>query len=259
MPHRLALPIVLSIALGLLPACFRIDHSSRAVPPSTAVPPALLGEWIGTWEGLPDTSGAVRLTVQELASEPLLRVESDNPCLLPQTFTLFVSATHLELRGSAGSVFAADLDPVGRVLRGTWSCGERHGGWSASWRRELGAIGDISGAWIGHATLTLPLVRTEPIALRLQQGLLGGVLRVTGRVSVPGVIGDMGIDDGEVVWDQGRFEMVLLTDRLETPVVLLAGSGNGQNLVIDDGQLVASTPAGGLLGVGTWRALWTGR
>jgi hypothetical protein len=155
-------------------------------------------------------------------------------------------------------VFAADFGPDLRSLDGTYSCSMGSGTWSASWVRDLGPVGDVTGHWLGTFATTVPVPTNGVLALDLRQEWVHGILRVTGRVSSPSLSEDLVITNGDVVFADGTFQVELFSDPSLAPFVLMTGTGDARTMVIHDGQVVVGIPPGRLLGSGTWRALWTG-
>lgn len=253
--HRCAL----LMPLLLLSGCFKIERQSSGTPvPVTA---RLMGEWLGNWgsDGGMDgaTYGMLVLSVQTFQGRPVLRLESDNPCLLPQDYTLTMVDRHLELRGNGDAVFQADFAADLKSLTGSYSCGLDRGTWSASWVRELAPIGDVSGHWIGTFIATSPVQTTGVLQMDLLQQWVNGSLRVTGRLSSPSLPEELVVTNGDVVFDEGSFQLRLMTDT-SAPFVMMGGSGDAGTLVIDEGEIVLGVPPGTLVGSGTWRAIWTG-
>src|SRR5437870_5500721 len=106
-------------------ACAKLEVSTT---PSPGVPAALQGHWTGQWSSTAGGAhGAIDLRVPEFLDHPVLRLDTDHPCIHPGRYTFVNLGQRFELRLDGEAVFVATLDPAQRTLTGDYQCPEDHG------------------------------------------------------------------------------------------------------------------------------------
>jgi hypothetical protein len=229
--------------VGLSAACVRVQ---RTTTPAGAIPPQLLGSWVGSWQsGQGPGSGGITLDLQAFTARPVVHVEIDNPCLPTAQYSFAVTAERWELRAEGVPVFVATLDPSARMLTGHYECHDDHGTWTARWTHELPPVGDLSGLWTGSARV-VGLGVESPMELELSQQWRQGLLRLDGHVRIPALQLDLLIAEGQVDWLRDRVDLQLRTEAESAPEALLQGSGAPEGdlsgfVVIDDPRVPFST------------------
>lgn len=252
-------PCLLLAALLFVPACIRVDRDVAGTV--GGLPETVLGEWQGTWTSVsPGMSGNgwVTLRLQRFQDLPVIRIDSNNPCLQPGAYSVEVRSREIVLT-SGDARFEAEFAPDWRSLTGTYSCHDDHGIWQSAWSRELAPAGDLTGGWFGTWEPDPPTQGGGELRLVLQQTWVAGSLQVRGTVVVPDLSQDLPITSGEVQWDGPTFRLVLATDTSRTPFLVMTGSGDSSRMNVDPGRFLLGVPPGVLVGTGSWDALWLGR
>lgn len=231
------------LLLALLPALAACGDVKSNIPDSsTAVPPALAGEWTGTWEVAgASSSGTLTLRVQEFDGQPVVQIDTDMPCIAGTTFELQFAATSFTARVGGQQVLDGAVTAPSQ-LGGTFTCAAGQGAWQATRQRVLPPVVDLSGAWSG--ALYLQGATPQPFLLDLTMTLDSGVLRLGGTIDVQGeptaTIVGYGLD-----FDADGYQVFF-----ETTDGRLRAQGNGLYgpLRIENGQwgaFVGNTPIGG--------------
>lgn len=223
--------------LAVVAACGKFEIRSTR---TQGVPPALLGEWRGSWVSTRtgSSTGAVTLRVQEFDAAPVIDLSIDNPCLVPRSYELVLAGAGIDLRADGVVVFHADV-PASGVLQGYYTCAEDEGQWTADWQKALPAIQDLSGAWSG--TLVHSPGVTETLALNLGQELRGGMLVLSGTLALPGLLPVSLPVQGQVHFREGAFDVLLETTAGVQPAVRMAGVGDAVTSAIENGLLQSSS------------------
>lgn len=257
MPTRLA--CLIAVCVLACQACVRIDRrSSNPVPGDLLA--AVAGHWQGTWSSARigsggQSAGTLQLTVQQFGQHPVVQFTTDNPCLPPRSYLLSLEAGGLELR-SGDILFLGSFGGEHRTLAGTYRCDTDDGDWQAVWVTAADPVGDVTGNWLGVFESQEPPVGGG-IALRLEQFWEAGSLRVRGEVdflgqSVGGSPSLMQVTDGRASWQDGRFQVRLVTDQQQEAILILMGDGPAGELLVQ-GQMLLGSP-GGTRANGPWRA-----
>lgn len=249
MPSRPAL-LVLAAVLSSLAGCFKVERQSTT---NQTVAAAWEGEWQGTWNSRNGRdAGFLRLAVQTFDRLPLLRVDTDNPCVRAPSYTFVRDGLQWELTGADGTRFVGTLDPTTRVLKGDYTCAMDGGTWQVAFVRELPQIGDVGGTWTGALITSVPPAEAL-FELELDQVWFQGSLRVLGELRVPGQGLRLPIREGRIEWQEGRFQLVLRTDPAAGPELWLQGVGLESEPRIEDGLLLVDDPRVPFR-IGTWVA-----
>jgi hypothetical protein len=251
---------LLLVPLLCAAACIRVERNATGTV--GGLPEVILGAWHGNWtSAVPSgatTTGWISMRLQRFGNLPVIRIESDNPCLQPEVYRLEVTERRLQLTGTA-AVFTGEFAPDWRSLEGAYSCGVDRGTWRSVWTRAMDPAGDLTGAWLGSYEVDPPASGGGPFTLTLRQEWVQGTLQVRGTVTVPPLTPDLMVIAGEVHWDAGGFQVQLLTDPARAPFVVLTGQGDARRMVVSPGRFLVGTPPGNLLGSGSWDAFWAGR
>jgi hypothetical protein len=217
----------------LFAACGDLDVRSVRAP--QVVPPALIGEWSGTWHADGSgNSGSIVVRVQSFEGEPVVNVQIENPCVEPRTYQLVVTPATFELRADGQTVLAATLGE-GRELIGTYHCSAEDGTWNATWQHDLPEVLDLSGDWSG--TLVVGGQSDRPLALMVSQSVDGGVVLLDGLLDLGDVWPVPVPLRGSVEFRDDGYEVVLSTVPGNQPVLLLTGIGDRDPLRIENGVL----------------------
>jgi len=243
--------------LSLVAACGDIEIQS--VRTGLAIPLAMEGEWTGAWSSANGSNtGSLNLRLQSYAGQAVVAVTINNPCVVPRTYQIFVTSTTIELHADGEVVLAAVLGDD-RTMAGTYRCDQDEGLWQAVWQRDLPPVRDLSGLWEGTVSAAGTGSGTVPLQLILHQSVRGGVVVVDGSLALPGLLGvPLGVT-GSVRFRDGAFDFLLGTTSGVVPSVQLAGLGDAEELVIDDGLLLA--PPSPLLPFqnAVWQVTWKSR
>jgi hypothetical protein len=211
------------------------DLRVRSVPPSRTLPVTLQGRWLGSWQSeISLLSGNVEIFIQEFAGEPLVRVNLDNPCLVPRDYELVVTGDTLSLKADGVVVLEASMNAP-QQLEGTYACAEDQGTWIAQWVEALPEPLDLTGTWSGRI-----FGGGEPdqaIELVLEQRVAAGTLVLSGDAQLPDVSPMLLPVTGYVEFREDRFELVLQTQQGLDPRIILSGSGDREPLQLPDGLL----------------------
>lgn len=170
------------LLLLLAAACGDIKTSTPSQ--STAVPPALAGEWTGTWTSTAgDVAGELTLRVQEFAGEAVVQIATDLPCIAGTSFQLQFMAASFSASIGQQEVLRGEVTAPSEMV-GTYACAAGEGSWQATRVRTLPVIVDLGGAWTG--ALYREGATPQPFTLELQMTLEAGVLRLAGALAAEG-------------------------------------------------------------------------
>ena len=234
-------PRLLALVLPTIAAaaCFKMQLHTTV---HAGVPAALRGHWTGSWSSTAGGSnGAIALRVPEFLDHPVLRLDTDHPCIHPGRYTFVSLGLHFELRSGDQPVFVATLDPETRTLAGTYQCPEDRGDWAAHWDGELPAIGDLTGSWQGAISGGQP-AQTLRLELELQQRWEDGFLLLDGTVRLPDVQFEQPLGGGLVEWHTDHFELLLRVDGAVGAVLMLQAIGDVDHLSVQDGIVAVDDP-----------------
>jgi hypothetical protein len=244
-----------ALALTLLgAACGDIEVKSYRSP--DVVPHQLQGEWLGSWNSdVNSTGGVLTLRIQEFASEPVVSIQINHPCVTPQDYTFRANGNEIELLANGHVLFSAQLNED-RTLVGTYDCDEDAGSWSALWNRELPEPRDLGGRWDGF--LWVDGEPEQQLVMQLQQGVHSGALTLAGTVDLPGVLAHPIGVTGWVEFHDGSFQLLLTTLPGEGLVAYMTGIGETATATVTNGLLYALVgPDVPILEI-NWRASLTG-
>ncbi|MFT4512135.1 MAG: hypothetical protein ACI91B_000822 [Planctomycetota bacterium] len=231
--------LVLWTLLACLSACG--DLNVKSVPPTVVVPVELEGRWVGIWQS-DDTvgSGSIELRIQEFAGQPLVALTIDNPCLLPRSYDLRLSAEGIDLLADGVSVLHANHVADDQLV-GTYQCDEDRGVWTAEWVESLPTLLDLSGTWDGR--IFGPGQTEQPIEVTMIQRVEGGVLVLDGEATLPGALSFRLPMRGYVRFRESEFDLVLQTQQGFEPQIIVAGLGDREPLQLPLGfvQVLSST------------------
>lgn len=236
MSTRLSFLTMLLLGLG---SCG--DLQVRSVPPSRVLPVDLQGRWLGSWQSeISLLRGNVEIFVQEFQGEPLVRVNLDNPCLVPRDYDLVVTGETLALQADGVAVLEATVTAP-QQLEGTYACSEDQGTWTAQWVEALPEPLDLTGTWSGR--IFGGDQPDQPIEIALVQSVVAGTLVLSGDAELPGVSPMLLPVAGYVEFREDRFELVLQTQQGLDPRIILSGSGDREPLQLPVGlvQVLSAT------------------
>ena len=202
------------------------------------------GEWVGAWQAGPgavDVGGPLTVRMQQFQGQPVVAVDIDNPCITSREYELQLSQTTIELRADGEVVFGGVLGE-GPTLLGTYRCAAATGAWTATWRRALPTIVDLSGTWRGR--LLVPGGETFDVEFALEQVVRSGALVLEGRAALPELLMTSVPMTGSVQFRDSSFEMVLLTTPTAPLQFVLSGVGDLEPARLSTGflQFLGPTP-----------------
>jgi hypothetical protein len=230
-----AAPLFLFVSCG--------DLEVRSIRTDEAVPASLEGEWTGSWTSLENnTTGALTVRLQEFDHQPVVSMEINNPCLVPQSYELQLAGGTIELRAGGVPVLDAVVDAEARTLTGNYNCAADRGTWQASWVRELPELLDLSGEWAGTVTVAGPV--STPLEVHFEQNVRAGALVLDGLIELPEALALPVPISGFVRFRDDDFELILQTLNGYQPAVVMTGIGDRAPLQVDFGVFqVLSTQA----------------
>tara|TARA_R110002072_G_scaffold87129_6_gene196685 strand:+ start:4201 stop:5010 length:810 start_codon:yes stop_codon:yes gene_type:complete len=237
-PMQLRQRVLLSLIVCLA-ACG--DLKVRSVPPAVVVPAELEGRWVGTWESIAsEASGDVEIHIQEFASQPLVAVTIDNPCLVPRSYDLRWTAQGIDLLADGVAVFQATRVATQQLV-GSYQCEQDEGTWTAQWVESLPALLDLTGTWEGR--IFGGGQPDQPIDIAIVQRVQGGALVLDAEADLPGVLPFALPLQGFVRFRESEFELVLQTEPGFEPQMIVSGLGDREPLQMPLGlvQVLSST------------------
>ncbi|MCA8951707.1 MAG: hypothetical protein KDE27_19520 [Planctomycetes bacterium] len=241
-------PLLLTVLFLALSAC---DGFSVRSTRQEGVPPALLGEWRGTWasDGVVG-GGDITVRVQEYRDEAVVGVVFDNPCITPQEYALAFVAGGVELRAAGQVVLRAEYNADG-ALEGIYDCPADTGSWSAARVGDLPDILDLSGEWSGSVEAG---TGSGELLLEFGQSVQGGDIRLQATFQLPEYMPLPLPMVGRAEFREDHFDITLTTTVGVLPAVQMMGVGNRDTFAIEDGVILVQ---GGLLvpfASGVWTA-----
>lgn len=247
---------VAALAATMLPvACYKIEARTTV---RSAVPAQLQGEWTGSWtDGANDQNGTLQILLRTFQNQLVLGFSSDHPAA-QQALVWHFQGTQVRLTGD-GIEFTGTLDTAARTFSGTFTGSEGAGSWQAEWQRELPPIVDVSGTWVGSFASSSEPNGSGPLQLQLEQLLIDGQLRLRGSIELPSLQLTVPVVDGYVDWLADTFDLQMISDISELPIVQLTGIGDPEGPSVERGEFIVLPPPGLPVGLGSWQAVWVGR
>lgn len=234
-----AFPRMLSGSLALLLGCAACgDINVRSVRTGDVVPPALEGEWLGSWQSsTTGINGLLTLRIQDFAGEPVVAVQIAHACVPPSQYQFRASPTKVELLADDVVLFEAVIG-TDHTMIGSYGCAADAGSWDATWQRALPELIDLSGRWLG--TVAVAGQPTQTLVLDLTQSVRNGTLALDGSMSLPDLLPDALPMRGSVQFGEAGFDLLLLTQPGTVPLVQMTGTGSSTALQVPSGQLLAA-------------------
>ncbi|MBL8728714.1 MAG: hypothetical protein JNM25_09815 [Planctomycetes bacterium] len=233
------------------------DIQVRSIRTGDVVPDALQGEWTGAWQSAQTGfGGLLTLRIQDFAGEPVVSVQIAHPCVPPSHYQFRATPAKVELLADDVVLFEAVVGAE-RTLIGSYGCTADAGSWDATWQRDLPALVDLTGRWLGSASV--PGYLPQAIVLDLQQTVRNGTLAFDGAMQLPGLLPEPLPMRGSVQFRAGVFDVVLVTEPGTVPLVHMVGTGDTALRRLDAGQLQAAVDPLLPLVQATWEMRWQTR
>lgn len=231
--------MILSGLTACLAACG--DLKVRSVAPTQAIPAVLEGRWLGTWQSSKNaTAGPLEIRIQQFDGQPVVAVQIDNPCLLPNDYELVMTDGSILLRLGGETVMQANLIDD-KLLDGVYQCAEDDGVWQAEWVEGLPSLLDLSGSWLGRIYSIGQ--QEQPINLTLVQSVRAGTLVLHAEADLPAAF-PYGVPmEGYVNFRPDEFDLTLFTPPGAEPRIYLTGVGQRETLEVPVGVVQLQGPS----------------
>jgi hypothetical protein len=228
--RRLAISLLAALA-----ACGDLEVKSVRAPDPVA---AWEGQWDGSWSSSSGGSGSVTVRVQSFRGEPVVAVEFSNPCFATRTYELVLLPNSIELRADGETVLAATLGDGPRLV-GTYDCTTDFGLWDAVRVGDLPAVLDLAGTWAGNLQYA---TGGAALALALEQEVVDGVVRLSGRLDLGGLWPVAVPVAGRADFREDGYDVMLRSTTGTVPDVVLSGVGEAEPLRIELGLFQSLSP-----------------